>query len=71
MSLFTRCIQLSLVHDMAECIVGDLTPSDNVTKDEKHALERDAMTHIRGLVGEEAGRELCALWQVCVHVRVW
>ena len=30
---------MCLIHDMAECIVGDLTPSDNVSKLEKAKLE--------------------------------
>lgn len=35
-----RCIKLCLVHDMAECIVGDLTPADDVPKEEKHEREK-------------------------------
>ena len=31
---------MALVHDMAECIVGDLTPHDNVSKEEKHSREK-------------------------------
>ena len=31
---------MALVHDMAECIVGDITPGDNVPKDEKHKREK-------------------------------
>ena len=34
-----RCIKLALVHDMAECIVGDIAPADNVSKEEKHRRE--------------------------------
>ncbi|KAI3364391.1 hypothetical protein L3Q82_011193 [Scortum barcoo] len=34
-----RCIKLALVHDMAECIVGDIAPSDNISKAEKHRRE--------------------------------
>ena len=30
---------MCLIHDLAECIVGDLTPSDNVSKEEKTKLE--------------------------------
>lgn len=30
---------MALVHDMAECIVGDLTPADAVDKEEKHRRE--------------------------------
>ena len=34
---------VSLVHDIAECIVGDITPQDKVTPEEKHKKEMDAM----------------------------
>ena len=40
--LFTiccRCIKLSIVHDMAESIVGDLTPADRIDKSEKTLRE--------------------------------
>ena len=28
-----------LVHDLAECIVGDITPSDGIDKEKKHQME--------------------------------
>jgi 5'-deoxynucleotidase YfbR-like HD superfamily hydrolase len=31
---------MCLIHDLAESIVGDLTPKDNVSKDEKKKLEK-------------------------------
>jgi len=34
-----RCMKLALVHDLAECIVGDIAPADNVSKTEKHRRE--------------------------------
>lgn len=34
-----RCIKLALVHDIAEAVCGDITPHDNITKEEKHKLE--------------------------------
>lgn len=37
---------ICLIHDLAECIVGDITPSDPVTPEEKHKLEVDAMEKI-------------------------
>lgn len=39
-----RCIKLALVHDMAECIVGDIAPSDNISKAEKHRREEASAT---------------------------
>jgi len=31
---------MALVHDMAECIVGDITPHDHISFTEKHQLEQ-------------------------------
>ncbi|XP_051853653.1 5'-deoxynucleotidase HDDC2 isoform X2 [Antechinus flavipes] len=36
-----RCVRLALVHDMAECIVGDIAPADNIPKEEKHKREKE------------------------------
>lgn len=58
-----RCIKISLVHDLAECIVGDLTPQDNIPKAEKQKQEMDAMKQICSLVPEEVGQELYELWE--------
>jgi putative hydrolases of HD superfamily len=33
---------MALVHDLAESIVGDITPHDNVTKEEKRNMEEKA-----------------------------
>lgn len=41
-----KIIQMSLVHDMAECITGDITPYDNLTEDEKHRRESEAMKNL-------------------------
>ena len=37
-------VVISLVHDIAECIVGDITPSDGVSEEDKHLREINAMT---------------------------
>ncbi|CAK7272934.1 hypothetical protein SEPCBS119000_005385 [Sporothrix epigloea] len=63
-----RCIKMCLVHDMAESLVGDITPVDGVAKPEKSRREATTMDYITGtlLGGEEnraAGAELRALWQ--------
>ncbi|KAG7220786.1 hypothetical protein INR49_032029, partial [Caranx melampygus] len=62
-----RCIKLALVHDMAECIVGDIAPSDNISKAEKHRREeaRDHQhchyTHAQQRSLDEAMRHLSGL----------
>ncbi|KAK7906938.1 hypothetical protein WMY93_015550 [Mugilogobius chulae] len=58
-----RCIKLALVHDMAECIVGDIAPSDNVSKEEKHRREEEAMKRLSGLLPTGLGQEIYALWE--------
>ena len=39
-------LSMALVHDLAEAVVGDITPHDGVDKAEKHAKERAAMASI-------------------------
>lgn len=34
-----KCVRIALVHDIAEALVGDITPFDPVTKEEKHRRE--------------------------------
>ena len=35
-----RVMQMALVHDIAECIVGDITPDQQLGKKEKYHMER-------------------------------
>ncbi|XP_076021381.1 5'-deoxynucleotidase HDDC2 isoform X2 [Genypterus blacodes] len=58
-----RCIKMALVHDMAECIVGDIAPSDNVSKEEKHRREEEAMKHLTGPLPPSLSQELYGLWE--------
>ncbi|XP_048063465.1 HD domain-containing protein 2 isoform X1 [Megalobrama amblycephala] len=58
-----RCMKLALVHDLAECIVGDIAPADNVSKAEKHRREKEAMVHITGLLDDGLRKEIYSLWE--------
>ncbi|PKK33313.1 HD domain containing 2 [Columba livia] len=58
-----RCIRLALVHDMAECIVGDIAPADNISKEEKHRREESAMQQLTQLLSEDLGKEIYGLWE--------
>ncbi|KAH7293338.1 hypothetical protein KP509_28G021400 [Ceratopteris richardii] len=58
-----KCVKMAVVHDIAEAIVGDITPSDGVPKDEKSRREREAideMCHLLG--GGHAAQEVRSLW---------
>ncbi|XP_071441533.1 5'-deoxynucleotidase HDDC2 [Hetaerina americana] len=57
-----RCMKLALVHDMAECIVGDITPCCGVDPAEKHRQEEEAMDKLAALVGV-SGKELVELFK--------
>ncbi|XP_059671857.1 5'-deoxynucleotidase HDDC2-like [Gavia stellata] len=58
-----RCIRLALVHDMAECIVGDIAPADNISKEEKHRREEAAMQQLTQLLSEDLRKEIYELWE--------
>ena len=41
-----KCLEMALIHDLAEIYAGDLTPDDTVAPKEKHRLEMQAMKRI-------------------------
>ena len=53
-----HCIKMCLVHDMAESIVGDITPYDGVSKEEKHQREVKAISDLCAMVDEKVGSEI-------------
>ncbi|XP_030523652.1 5'-deoxynucleotidase HDDC2 isoform X2 [Rhodamnia argentea] len=58
-----KCIKMAIVHDIAEAIVGDITPSDGISKVEKSRREREALDHMcRLLGGESQAKEINELW---------
>ena len=57
-----RCVQIALVHDIAEAVVGDITPFDGVSKDEKHRREREVVGKIEEMLGPRVGGHISRLW---------
>lgn len=55
-----KVLLMAILHDLAEVVVGDLTPHDGVPPDEKHAREAAAIEEL--LAGWP---ELRALWEDC------
>ena len=47
-----RVLELCILHDVAEVIVGDITPDDGIETSEKHRLEMDAIREM-GIDAEE------------------
>jgi putative hydrolase of HD superfamily len=63
-----HCTKMALVHDMAEALVGDITPVDGVPKDEKSRRESTTMDYFtKSLLGRVnggmAGKDLKDIWQ--------
>jgi putative hydrolase of HD superfamily len=63
-----RCIKMALIHDMAEALVGDITPVDGVAKGEKNRRESTTMDYfVNKLLGKVnggvTGQEIRAIWQ--------
>lgn len=54
-----RCVAMALAHDLAECVVGDITPYDGVSAEEKRRREEEAMRRLDALA---AGAGLLGLW---------
>ena len=63
-----HCTKMALVHDMAESLVGDITPVDGVPKREKARREQETMQYLgNNLLGGcgsgEAGDSLKLIWE--------
>ncbi|VAI44527.1 5'-deoxynucleotidase HDDC2-like [Triticum dicoccoides] len=58
-----RCVKMAIVHDIAEAIVGDITPADGVPKEEKSRREKEALDHMCALLGGGSrADEIRELW---------
>ncbi|KFZ00890.1 hypothetical protein V501_10372 [Pseudogymnoascus sp. VKM F-4519 (FW-2642)] len=63
-----HCTKMALIHDMAEALVGDITPMDGVSKPEKSRRESTTMDYfVNGLLGKVnggmTGKDIMAIWQ--------
>lgn len=63
-----RCMKMCLIHDMAESLVGDITPVDGVPKPEKSRREAETVSFLStsllgNVYGGVPGRELAEIWQ--------
>ncbi|OEH76427.1 HD domain-containing protein 2 [Cyclospora cayetanensis] len=59
----SRCIMMALTHDLAESIVGDITPQDPVTPKEKAKREGEAIRTICSSLEKTRANELIELWE--------
>jgi len=57
------CMKMALVHDLAEAIVGDITPEDGVSDGVKHAQEQAALSRIVEGLDDATAEEISELWK--------
>ena len=57
-----KLVTMALVHDIAESIVGDITPHCGISKEEKNKLEVEAMQKLKETLGDVAGETIETLW---------
>jgi len=60
-----KCVKIALVHDIAESLVGDITPFGGVTKEEKHRRELETIEYLVELIqpyNERFANEMKELW---------
>jgi len=62
-------MELSLVHDMGESIIGDITPYCGVPRDEKLRREREAIEKLASLAGVAGGEKIRSLYSVSSHIK--
>ncbi len=53
---------MALVHDMAEAIVGDITPECGVSEEEKYRREKKALEEMTSHLDPETRAHICGLW---------
>ena len=53
-----RALAIAVLHDLAEARIGDITPHDGISHEEKQRREREAMTAMTASLGDE----LMSLW---------
>lgn len=53
-----KCSKMTLFHDVPECLVGDITPHDGISKEKKYVLEKDAMKKLSYELGNSEPLEL-------------
>lgn len=51
-----KCMEMALVHDLAEAVVGDITPYCGISREEKRNREFTAMEDIAKLAGTSSER---------------
>ncbi len=47
-----KCLKMGIIHELGEVYAGDFTPYDNITKEEKHSKEKEAIRKVLETIDE-------------------
>lgn len=56
-----KCIKIGIIHELGEVYAGDFTPYDNITKEEKHLKEKEAILQVLSSLDEN--NDFYDLWE--------
>lgn len=56
-----KCIKMAIIHELGEIYAGDYTPYDNITKEEKHIKEREAILQVLSSLDQD--NDFLELWE--------
>lgn len=56
-----KCIKMAIIHELGEIYAGDFTPYDNITKEDKHIKEKEAILRVLETLDED--NDFLKLWE--------
>ena len=56
-----KCIKMAIIHELGEIYAGDFTPYDNITKEEKHIKEKEAILQVLSTLDKD--NDFLELWE--------
>ena len=56
-----KCIKMGIIHELGEIYAGDFTPYDNITKEEKHLKEKEAILKVLDSLDKD--NDFLELWE--------
>jgi putative hydrolase of HD superfamily len=56
-----KVLEIALLHETGESLIGDITPWDNISDEEKSQIEKEAVNKILGQLPD--GERLISLWE--------
>ncbi|KAI5966845.1 uncharacterized protein KGF55_000254 [Candida pseudojiufengensis] len=67
-----KCVKIAIIHDIAECLVGDITPFAGISKSEKHRREKETIEYLQQIIkpyNSEFATEMYELWTDYEEIR--